>query len=421
MSQVAVTLKEVGKRYRLGEREPYRNLRDVFSRARFNTSRLRGDKRSAHVWALRDVSFDVNRGEVVGIIGPNGAGKTTLLKILSRITKPTIGEAEIRGRVGSLLEVGTGFHPELSGLDNVYLNGAILGMKKSEIDRNLDEIVSFAEVEKFINTAVKHYSSGMRVRLAFAVAAHLEPEILMIDEVLSVGDAKFQKKCVTKMNDVARAGRTVLFVSHNMPTVTHLCPRSILLLEGQVARMGETSEVIDHYLAIDSNKSTEVSWSLPDAPGIRIAKLHKVKVVQDEENSGSNMLIGEPLRVLFQFWILEKAHANVSFHVYNQQGTCLFASGNFHDPQWGPFEHKPGLYSAVCTIPSNFLNEGMHYLNVFLHDDQVPNNKIQLPQVVSFNVVDLGEMRRGWSGKWVGAVRPNLPWSSEQIGKLPEH
>ncbi|MGC8960577.1 MAG: ABC transporter ATP-binding protein, partial [Chloroflexia bacterium] len=245
MTDVAIRVEGLSKRYRIGQREPYRALRDVlarglaapfratasvFRRSGPNGNGIRGEN---YIWALKDVSFEVKRGEVVGVIGRNGAGKTTLLKILSRITEPTEGYAEIHGRVGSLLEVGTGFHPELTGRENIYLNGAILGMKKAEIDKKFDEIVAFAEVEKFIDTPVKRYSSGMYVRLAFAVAAHLEPEILLVDEVLAVGDAAFQKKCLGKMGDVAKGGRTVLFVSHQMNSIRKLCDRCIWLDAGR--------------------------------------------------------------------------------------------------------------------------------------------------------------------------------------------
>ena len=252
-NEVAIRVEGLGKRYRLGERSAsYRTLRETImglGRAFGRRRRSREDS----IWALKDVSLEVRRGEVLGVIGRNGAGKTTLLKILSRITEPTTGRAELHGRVGSLLEVGTGFHPELTGRENIYLNGAILGMRKEEIERKFDEIVAFAEVERFLNTPVKHYSSGMYVRLAFAVAAHLEPEILLVDEVLAVGDAVFQRKCLGKMGEVAGEGRTVLFVSHNMSSVEHLCGLCILLDRGQVERVGEPREVIDEYIARTEN------------------------------------------------------------------------------------------------------------------------------------------------------------------------
>jgi lipopolysaccharide transport system ATP-binding protein len=257
MGSYAIKVEGLGKRYRIGERQQYKALRDVLADAASAPVRaagrlLGGGRRDPRpdstIWALKDVSFEVGHGEVLGIIGRNGAGKTTLLKILSRITEPTEGEVRLRGRVGSLLEVGTGFHPELTGRENIYLNGAILGMHKHEIERKFDEIVAFAEIERFLDTPVKHYSSGMYVRLAFAVAAHLEPEILLVDEVLAVGDAAFQKKCLGKMHDVAGQGRTVLFVSHNMAAVARLCERAILLEQGVLVRKDKTDDVIDEYL-----------------------------------------------------------------------------------------------------------------------------------------------------------------------------
>jgi len=256
MSDLVIRAERLGKLYTLGERTHarYRTLRDTVTDAAARPFRwLRGGRarrpKPEHLWALRDVSFEVGRGEVVGIIGRNGAGKSTLLKLLSRITEPTTGRAEIRGRVGSLLEVGTGFHHELTGRENIYLNGAILGMRKVEIDRKFDEIVEFAEIEKFLDTPVKHYSSGMYVRLAFAVAAHLEPEILLVDEVLAVGDAAFQAKCLRKMGEVSEAGRTILFVSHNLPVVQKLCPRAILFEDGRTTGDGPASQIIDAYLS----------------------------------------------------------------------------------------------------------------------------------------------------------------------------
>jgi lipopolysaccharide transport system ATP-binding protein len=255
-SDIAISCEHLAKRYRLGTHERYRTLRDVLS-ARISTPFRRSAKSlqsDMHLWALDDVSLEIKRGEVVGIIGHNGAGKSTLLKILSRITKPTRGSAEITGRVGSLLEVGTGFHPELTGRENIYLNGAILGMRKSEIERKFDEIVAFAEVEKFIETPVKRFSSGMYVRLAFGVAAHLETEVLLVDEVLAVGDAQFQKKCFAKINEIGKDGRTILFVSHNMAAVRSICKQAVVLDRGRVVAKGAIDETVDAYLAQASSE-----------------------------------------------------------------------------------------------------------------------------------------------------------------------
>jgi len=292
MSEVVIKVENLSKRYRLGERESYRALRDILAssvtapvkRLFGNNGKRKGTTEEPHIWALKDVSFEVKRGEVVGIIGRNGAGKSTLLKILSRITRPTSGYAEINGRVGSLLEVGTGFHPELTGRENIYLNGAILGMRKAGIRKKFDEIVDFAEVERFLDTPVKRYSSGMYVRLAFAVAAHLEPEVLLVDEVLAVGDAHFQKKCLGKIEDVAQQGRTVLFVSHNMATVSSLCTRGFLLSSGNIAASGRLTDILSIYMQEMVVKGGIHLADRSDRRGGDEIRLMSIEVTNQEEN-----------------------------------------------------------------------------------------------------------------------------------------
>lgn len=323
MNNIAIKAENLSKLYRVGQFVGYKTLRESLANAfsaPFRRLRRIGDGRqetgsqplglrssvSGHdnfIWALKDVSFEVEHGEVLGIIGRNGAGKTTLLKILTRITEPTEGYAEIYGRVGSLLEVGTGFHPELTGRENIYLNGAVLGMKRKEIDRKFDEIVAFAEVEKFIDTPLKRYSSGMQVRLAFSVAAHLEPEILLVDEVLAVGDAAFQKKCLGKMGDVAKEGRTVLFVSHNMGAIQRLCPRTLLLSNGCLAMEDNTQRVIEYYLS-SRHQAVLESTSLYDLPrskglGEKI-RINKCSVLDSNENENCNLLFGEPFAIYLE-------------------------------------------------------------------------------------------------------------------------
>jgi lipopolysaccharide transport system ATP-binding protein len=271
MSEIAIRAENLGKLYHIGERERYLALRDVLARTLTSPARLfsrkavKTDGNSNELWAVKDVSFEISRGDVVGIIGRNGAGKSTLLKILARVTKPTRGFAEVHGRMGTLLEVGTGFHPELTGRENVFLSGAVLGMRRNEIQGKFDEIVAFSEVEKFIDTPLKHYSSGMQMRLAFAVAAHLEPEILLVDEVLAVGDVAFQEKCLGKMSEVATGGRTILFVSHNMAAVRQLTTRSILLAGGVVAFAGPTEEAVSRYSGRDSD-ATAVTFDVERLP-----------------------------------------------------------------------------------------------------------------------------------------------------------
>ncbi len=301
MSEIAIRVEDLGKRYRIGgPKEAYGTLRDsLVSLAKVPLRAVQRGRANGHreFWALRDVSFEVKRGEVLGVIGRNGAGKSTLLKILSRITEPTTGYAEIRGRVGSLLEVGTGFHPELTGRENIYLNGAILGMKKAEIDRAFDEIVEFAEIEKFLDTPVKRYSSGMYMRLAFSIAAHLEPEILIVDEVLAVGDATFQKKCLGKMGDVAKQGRTVLFVSHNMAAVQRLCTKCMLLADGSVQVQGDVHHVVHDY--VDGTRSTiRSSYQLIESSQLGgKAFLEHAAVVNSKGKVTDSVLFGEPFAV----------------------------------------------------------------------------------------------------------------------------
>jgi len=354
MGNVAICAEELSKRYQIGKREYYMTLRDTLAKGfaypfrrskRIPASHIRTPNSGADsVWALKDVSFEVNHGEVVGIIGPNGAGKTTLLKILSRITEPTKGTAEIRGRVGSLLEVGTGFHPELTGRENVYLNGAILGMRRSEIEKRFDHIVAFAETERFVDTPVKHYSTGMTVRLAFSVAAHLEPEILLVDEVLAVGDAAFQRRCLGKMEDVARAGRTVLFVSHNMGAVQSLCNRAVWIDQGKVKAIGGVQKVVTDYLEESSRgfvqRNLESDW-------LRIEKV----VLRDRQNTlRSSFRPGEDLVVEIDFFAkrrIEKPYFWIS--VVGHQGSVFGANMLFDG-------HRPdaieGQGQLVCTLKS---------------------------------------------------------------------
>lgn len=327
MSEVVIRAENLGKRYTLGQtRERYTTLRDVIVKQASSLKRsLMGDRRVAppqneEFWALRDVSFEVRHGDVVGIIGRNGAGKSTLLKILSRITEPTTGRVMIQGRVASLLEVGTGFHPELTGRENIFLNGAILGMSKAEIRRKFDEIVAFAEVERFLDTPVKRFSSGMYVRLAFAVAAHLEPEILVVDEVLAVGDASFQKKCLGKMQDVAqREGRTVLFVSHNMAAVQTLCNSGLLLESGNLLVHQGIKETIDRYSKLNS----EVKFFSPKNVGNRFLEIN----IQDEYGTNLSVVgVNRKAYLNFKLWIENNRDINVGFTLYNQTDIPLLSS-----------------------------------------------------------------------------------------------
>ncbi|RJP78005.1 MAG: ABC transporter ATP-binding protein [Desulfobacteraceae bacterium] len=371
---------------------------------------------SSIIWPLKGVTFQVRRGEVIGIIGRNGAGKSTLLKILSRVTDPTGGRAEIHGRVSSLLEVGTGFHPELTGRENVYLNGTILGMRKVEIDRKFDEIVDFSEIEKFIDTPVKRYSSGMKVRLAFSVAAHLEPEILLIDEVLAVGDARFQQKCLNKMEDVGHEGRTVFFVSHNMLAVSRLCERVILIEDGRVQVDDAAHKVISYYLCPEGGSSAEKTWSDPaKAPGNTIARLHAVRVKTADGIIKTDMDIRKDILVEQEFEVLESGHILLpSFQFFNDNGLELFATDDL-DPAWRRKPRPAGRYVSTAVIPGNYLAEGTHFVFASLTTVDPYVKQFFQPNVVSFKVVDSfeGDAARGdWPFKFGGVVRPYLKWST---------
>jgi lipopolysaccharide transport system ATP-binding protein len=423
VSHIALRVSELGKRYRLGARQAsYSTLRETLTRStsglmRASTSLLRGRAARSpdeeYFWALKDVSFTVGAGEIVGVIGPNGAGKSTLLKILSRITWPTTGRAEIHGRVGSLLEVGTGFHPELTGRENIALNGAILGMRRAEIERNFAAIVDFAEVERFIDTPVKHYSSGMYLRLAFAVAAHLEPETLLIDEVLAVGDASFQKKCLGKMGEVSRAGRTVFFVSHNMTAVQSLCDRVLWLSNGRLRDDGAAARVISSYLQSIATKVTEQRWDNADtAPGNNKVRLRRV-AVRASEDASLPITTHTPLQLEFEYLNLQPgARLNLSLHVYNEQGIMAFNALPITETVWQGRPLPLGAFRDVCHIPGDLLNDGVHSVELLVVQDDT-NVIFRKQDALVFDVRDTGEQRGAWFGDWAGAVRPILRWTTE--------
>jgi len=429
MSDVVVRVAGLGKRYAIGTRRKSAHpmLRDALAELlRSPRSALRGlrdrrgraepESRPSHVWALRNVCFEVKRGEVVGIIGPNGAGKSTLLKILSRITEPTEGRAEIHGRVASLLEVGTGFHPELTGHENIYLSGALLGMRKGDIDRNLDEIVAFSGVEKYIDTPVKHYSSGMYVRLAFAVAAHLEPDVLIVDEVLAVGDVAFQRKCLAKMEDVHQHGRTILFVSHNMPAVTRLCQRALLISAGTVQADGPAPQIASTYLLASLRNTAERSWSDPaTAPGNYVARLRRVRITDDSGTTVDTVDIRRRVGIEMVFDVLAPGHVlTPSCEVFNESGLCLFVAHDL-DPAWRCRPRPVGTFTSTAWLPGNLLAEGslQGSVRVFSKNPYVVH--FRHDGAVAFHVVDSpdGDTARGdWDGPFPGVVRPLLSWTT---------
>jgi lipopolysaccharide transport system ATP-binding protein len=434
MSDIAIKCQGLSKQYRIGRQDPYKTLREVLSDTvltplRYLSASFRNDNsalgttlselQTATIWALDSVSFEIRRGEAVGIIGRNGAGKSTLLKLLSRIIKPTKGSAEIHGRVASLLEVGTGFHSELTGRENIYLNGAILGMRNAEITRKFDEIVAFAEVEKFIDMPVKHYSSGMHARLAFAVAAHLEPEILLVDEVLAVGDARFQRKCLNKMDGVAQQGRTVLFVSHNMPAVTRLCPRTILLDEGRVLRDGLSHEVAGAYLG--SNLGTAAAREWPEstkAPGNDIVRLCAVRVCGEGGQVSEVVDIRRSVSIEMEFEVLMEGHFLVpNYSFYNEEGLYVFGALE-HDTAWQRRPRPRGRYVSTAWVPGNLLSEGTLIIGAAVSTLDPLVVHFYERDVVAFQVVDTidGNSARGdYGGPMPGVVRPLLRWTSEIV------
>lgn len=429
MDDFAIRINGVGKRLRLGSQGSY----DLLS-GRFQSGFARALKRSADwlrgrrseagpitdspldFWALRDITLDVPRGQVLGIIGRNGGGKSTLLKILSRIMYPTEGRVEIRGRVGSLLEVGTGFHPDLTGRENIFLNGAVLGMGRAEIARRFDEIVSFAEVEKFIDTPVKRYSSGMYTRLAFSVAAMLEPDVLLVDEVLAVGDAAFQKRSMGKMESVAREGRTILFVSHNLIAMQSLCNRAIWLDQGRIVLEGSPTEVSSRYLEVSNGLVTEQLWEeSAAAPGTDKVRLRRAAIHPVGGETSDLTTVHTPIELEFEFWNqVPETKLHLSIVVFNEEGAVLFCSTPFHEPIWFGRPMPQGLYRSVCAIPGDLLNSGSH--RVTLHVIENGTQEIYRHDgILNFEIHDDISLREHWFGKWGGAFRPNLEWRTARV------
>ncbi len=421
MSNFAIRVDHLGKQFRIGAAPVrYRTLRDSVTNmvaAPFRRIRqgFMPSKDEMHTfWALQDVSFDVTQGQVLGVIGRNGAGKSTLLKILSRVMEPTSGEVEIRGRVGSLLEVGTGFHPELTGRENIALNGAILGMRRAEIKSKFDEIVDFSGVEKFIDTPVKRYSSGMYLRLAFAVAAHLEPEILVVDEVLAVGDAAFQQKCLGKMNDVAQEGRTVLFVSHNMSAILRLTHESIILDSGRLVMRAPSSEAVDYYMASGFSKSGQRLWDVDEVP-VSAAPFRPVAVrVRDIRGQTVDMVRStEPITIEVEYQLDQPIQGlRVGLYIMSMRGEHVFTSFDTDDTQkFEQFSKRPaGHYISRCTIPVDTLNEGRYVVGVNASTYRV-KRYFQDERSVTFTVDAVGAPGKQWPEVRMGLVRPRLTWS----------
>ncbi len=396
------------------------SLREQLTHSFKSVFRRNRQKQEPHsFWALKDINLDVKVGEVLGIIGHNGAGKSTLLKILSRITHPTLGKITIHGRTASLLEVGTGFHPELTGRENIYMNAAVLGMKRAETKRRFDEIVDFAEVAQFIDTPVKRYSSGMYMRLAFAVAAHLEPEILIVDEVLAVGDVDFQKKSLGKMSDVASHGRTVLFVSHNTGAISSLCTRAILLDHGQIKFQGDVQDTINHYInSGHQNVNGEVVWEDQEqAPGNNV-KLRSARVISDGKVT-SNISIDDDIVIEFEYWNLKKDSMLIpAIHVRDKNGAFVLVSGNMHSAnlvqdEWFDKPHALGLYRTRVTLPGNLLNNDRYFVDIGVGNGR--GFEFNEERLLYFDVYESGSMTKELTTNWVGVIRPKLAWQTEKV------
>lgn len=424
-SETIIKVENISKQYRLGAVgtgtlfnditrwwHKVRGKEDPFLKiGELNDRTQKGN--SEYVWSLKDINFEIGRGEAVGIIGKNGAGKSTLLKILSQVTTPTTGNVKVKGRIASLLEVGTGFHPELSGRENIFLNGAILGMTKAEIRSKFDEIVAFSGVERYIDTPVKRYSSGMYVRLAFAVAAHLEPEILIIDEVLAVGDAEFQKKCLGKMKDVAGQGRTVLFVSHNMTAINSLCSKCIYLKDGTVRAIGETNKIVDEYLSQEHASKTSVAWDKNNAPGDEVAILLSARIIDSNSNKVEFTTINKGIGIEFIYEVLKSGYCPLpNIHMYTSKGECAFISTEKIDEKLAGI----GMHKTVMWIPDDLLNEGTYIAGIALTTMKPIKIHFNVREALIFEVIeDLTKREGDFNQRIPGVLRPKLDWNTIQI------
>ncbi|HEY0079839.1 MAG TPA: ABC transporter ATP-binding protein [Pyrinomonadaceae bacterium] len=425
-----IRVENLSKRYSIGGLDAgYATFREMFAgvmAAPFRRLRKSYKPTTEVIWALKDINFEVQPGEVVGLIGHNGAGKSTLLKILSRITIPTTGRSEVYGRIGSLLEVGTGFHPDLTGRENIFLNGTILGIRRSEIARRFDEIVAFSEIEKFIDTPVKWYSSGMYLRLAFSVAVHLDTEVLIMDEVLAVGDMSFQQKCLDKMSEIRKQGHTILFVSHNMAAVTRLCERVLLIDKGHIVRDGEAHVIVNEYMGASLKVTSEKEWVEGErAPGNHVVRLRKVRARDEEGRTAESVDIRKRVGVEMTYDVLEAGHMlTPKILLSNEEGANLFSS---HDvgPEWRSRPREKGTYVSTLWIPGNFLSEG----NVLIHaaiESHLPSTATHVYErdVATFQIVDKqhGDSARGdYIGPIPGLLRPLLDWTTDfQIAGAPD-
>jgi lipopolysaccharide transport system ATP-binding protein len=409
-----ITVENISKHYIIDHKKGkgVNTLRDVLAE---NFRNMFGGKKNHNAvtheefWALRDVNFSIEQGDRVGIVGHNGAGKSTMLKILSKIIEPTTGTVRIRGRVASLLEVGTGFHPELTGRENIYLNGSLLGMSRSEIRKQFDEIVAFAGVEKFLDTPVKRYSSGMYVRLGFAISAHLDPEIMIVDEVLAVGDAEFQKKSLGKMRDNSASGRTIIFVSHNLTAVQALCNKTLYFEKGKLIEQGETNQVIASYLSKVSKTRLMREWeTIEEAPGNDLVRVKRIELLPDYLDELTHIDVRTSMKFRFEFWNqMDNANLNLSLHLNSMTGECIFNIGTLSQP------YGKGLIAGECTIPGYFLNDGSYTISMMIVKDTVTPLYV-MEEGITFDVEDYRE-GIAWYGKWPGYVRPQIPFLTKML------
>lgn len=413
----AIEFENVSKQYRLGlvstgtvahdlnrwwtmnvlrKEDPYLKIGETNDRSK------KGE--SDYVWALKDINFSIEQGDVVGIIGKNGAGKSTLLKLLSRVTTPTTGQIRVRGRIASLLEVGTGFHPEMTGRENIYLNGAIMGMTKAEVSRKLDEIVDFSGCERYIDTPVKRYSSGMTVRLGFAIAAHLEPEILVVDEVLAVGDAEFQKKAIGKMQDVSKGeGRTVLFVSHNMAAVKSLCKKGVLLENGMVKETGMIDDIVGHYLKGNNEIANHKYWAEPQIKGDGF-ELLEIGIRKKDCDYIDNISVDDAIELIVKYRITQKyEQLHLTFHFKNEQGIKIFSCSG--GGRCVPLEHNEGVYEQRMEIPGNFLNWGSYYVDMYVVVNR-HHSFVRDFDIISFSITNKAKSIGTFMGREPGDITP---------------
>ena len=404
-----IEVKNIGKEYRIGAKEKYVTLRDAI----VNLFKFGKQKTKPKFWALKNLNLEIRQGEVLGIIGRNGAGKSTLLKLISKITLPTTGQITIRGRVASLLEVGTGFNPELTGRENIYLNGAILGMTRREINGKFTEIVEFAEIDQFLDTPVKHYSSGMYVRLAFAVAAHLNPEILLIDEVLAVGDARFQKKCLGKMEEISKGGRTVIFISHNMQSIRKLCTRAVLLDIGEKIIEGDVASVISQYENRGTNEKTQRILG-EDAP-----KSNWVEMLEVGIRSNGQEVIGipsteKPLQIYVRFKVLSEVPIGSKLTLADEDGQNILISFSNHNLSWHLKKRPVGIYESTCEIPANLLRKGKYSATILLFKGSYEEG-LEGRDILYFSIEDGGYIQGDFPGIMpTGIIQPLLKWTSSK-------